>query len=265
MPVQSPRILVLEDEFAIAEEIAHHLREEGFDVLTANTPKAAINFYETSVRSLSPALAIHLVLLDVRMVGDSIDGIEVAKKIFEIREVPIFFLTAYSKNEDYEARVRQVPHLGWFDKAEISVEQIRKTIERSLAHDVTYEQADLFPGFKDRIALKPTGQSDFRFIEINQIQYIESIRNGIVIYLTDGSDIVFGGGLAGFLQAFEKQLDGTRHSFLRVLNKYVVNVNHIESFNKDSGHIRIKGRGQLTVHSTVTSFILSNYIIKTRG
>ena len=78
------RILVVEDEPAIAEPLAHMLSREGFDVHVSADGAEAITAFER--------IGPDLVLLDLMLPG--ISGTEVCRRIRALSEVPIIMLTA---------------------------------------------------------------------------------------------------------------------------------------------------------------------------
>ncbi len=81
------RILLVEDEDAIAEPLAEGLRREGFDVERAGTGGAAL--------AAPPA---DLVLLDLRL--PDMDGLDVCRRLRERSEVPIIVVTARGEEAD---------------------------------------------------------------------------------------------------------------------------------------------------------------------
>ncbi|HXF36511.1 MAG TPA: response regulator transcription factor [Actinomycetota bacterium] len=85
-----PRILVVEDEAAIAEPLAEHLGREGFEASVAPTVAAAAE----AIRREEP----DLVLLDV-MLPDG-DGRDLARDIRRTSDVPIIMLTARGEEVD---------------------------------------------------------------------------------------------------------------------------------------------------------------------
>ncbi len=79
-----PRVLVVEDDEAIAQVLQRSLRMEGYEVKLAGDGEIALE--------LAPAFLPDLVILDLGLPG--IDGIEVAKALHEDDDVPILVLTA---------------------------------------------------------------------------------------------------------------------------------------------------------------------------
>lgn len=84
-----PSILVVEDERVVAMDLAGTLRELGYHV--AGTAARA-NDAVRQATELKP----DLILMDVRLAGEPMDGIEVARAIRRGRDVPIIYLTAHS-------------------------------------------------------------------------------------------------------------------------------------------------------------------------
>lgn len=86
------KILLVDDEPDIVEFLSYNLKKEGYEILTANNGKDAI---EIAKKELP-----HLIVLDVMM--PDMDGIETCREIREqkgLQEVLIAFLTA--RSEDY--------------------------------------------------------------------------------------------------------------------------------------------------------------------
>jgi two-component system, OmpR family, response regulator len=82
---EAARVLVVDDEPAIADVVSMALRHHGFGVETAGTGREALSL----VRKWHP----HVMVLDVML--PDMDGFEVARRLAaEHAEVPIVFLTA---------------------------------------------------------------------------------------------------------------------------------------------------------------------------
>lgn len=86
------KILLVDDETDIIEFLGYNLKKEGYEILTANNGKDAVEIAKREIP--------HLIVLDVMM--PDMDGIETCREIREqkgLQEVLIAFLTA--RNEDY--------------------------------------------------------------------------------------------------------------------------------------------------------------------
>ena len=83
-------VLIVEDDREIANLVALHLRNEGFEALVAGDGPSAL--------SILADHEVHLVVLDVMLPG--IDGFEVCRRIRAERTVPIIMLTARTEAMD---------------------------------------------------------------------------------------------------------------------------------------------------------------------
>ncbi len=84
------RILVVDDEPNIVELARLYLRNEGYEVLTADSGPAALD----AARQASP----DLIVLDIMLPG--LDGWEVCRQIRQFSQAPIIMLTARSDDVD---------------------------------------------------------------------------------------------------------------------------------------------------------------------
>ncbi len=98
------KILLVEDEALIALSERRLLEKHGFDVEVAHSGEKAL---ETGVSVTD----ISLVLMDIDL-GKGMDGTETARRILQIREIPIIFLTSHSEKE-YVDRVEEISGYGY--------------------------------------------------------------------------------------------------------------------------------------------------------
>ena len=84
------RILIVEDETALAEPLAYLLELEGYETAHADDGDAAVRMYETE--------GADLILLDLMLPGRS--GTEVCRHIRQTSQVPIIMLTAKDSEVD---------------------------------------------------------------------------------------------------------------------------------------------------------------------
>lgn len=78
------RILIIDDEPMILESVSYNLKQEGYEVLTANNGEIGLKLAEKE--------AVDLILLDLMLPG--INGMEICRAIRQHSEVPIIMLTA---------------------------------------------------------------------------------------------------------------------------------------------------------------------------
>ncbi|MBI5680046.1 MAG: response regulator [Methanobacterium sp.] len=95
-------VLVVEDERVVAMDIVSRLENMGYEVpKPASTGKDAIK--------LALEVKPDIILMDIVIKG-SIDGIEAAKRINNLFDIPIIFVTAYSDDEIIQRAKKTVPY-----------------------------------------------------------------------------------------------------------------------------------------------------------
>lgn len=129
--MNSPKILVVEDENVVALEIKKRLKRLGYLVPSvASSGREAINKTEGFLPDL--------VLMDIRLKGD-MDGIETAKEINKRFNIPVIYLTAHSDDETLK-RAKQTDPYGYILKP-FEEDDLRTTIELAL-HRSKMEKRD---------------------------------------------------------------------------------------------------------------------------
>jgi PAS domain S-box-containing protein len=127
---QKARILIVEDEGIIAEDLQSSLRDSGYDV---------VGVVATGASAISEAASKdpHLVLMDIVLQGP-MDGIQAAEKIKEEYNIPIIYLTAYS-DEKMLDRAKVTAPSGYLLKP-FRDRELHSTIEMALfKHDLEME------------------------------------------------------------------------------------------------------------------------------
>ncbi len=84
------KILIVEDDLALADVLSFTLRRAGFTVVTAHDGLAALQTWQES--------APNLVLLDLNL--PKLDGLGVCRRLREESDVPIIMLTVRGSDED---------------------------------------------------------------------------------------------------------------------------------------------------------------------
>ncbi len=115
-------ILVVEDERILALSLKKKLEKLGFTVTgTASTGDEAID----NANNYKP----DLVLMDIVLKGE-MDGIETAKHIMKICDIPIIYLTAYADDDTIKRAVKTFPY-GYIMKP-FKDREIKANIEMAL-------------------------------------------------------------------------------------------------------------------------------------
>jgi PAS domain S-box-containing protein len=116
------RILIVEDEMIVAEDLSQLLEERGYEVVgTAVSGERAVE--------LAKETKPHLVLLDIKLRG-TIDGIEAANRISAHLDVAIIYLTAHTEQDLFE-RAKATKPYGYLSKP-VSPSELMRTVEMVL-------------------------------------------------------------------------------------------------------------------------------------
>ncbi len=98
-PVSKNRILVVEDEDVIREMIVIALEEEGYEVVTSNDGRTALNLLQTSELSSLSEPSVDLVVLDLML--PQVNGLDICRLLrYQGNIVPILILSAKASETD---------------------------------------------------------------------------------------------------------------------------------------------------------------------
>jgi len=138
------KILVVEDEWVVADQVCRSLKDLGYTVCgAASTGDEAIRMVEEH----SP----DLILMDIVLKG-KMDGIEAADRITSQFDIPMIYLTAYT-NQEYIERAKLTNPFGYLVKP-FNQKELCATIEMALhKHRVDKEIKD----YLDRLTRCYTG------------------------------------------------------------------------------------------------------------
>ena len=118
-----PKILIVEDEEILAQDLKETLEELGYNVCpTLLSGEQAVTFF--------PHIHPDLVLMDIHLQGD-VDGIEAAAQITSKFPVPVVFLTAFH-DFDTLSRARTMNPYGYLVKP-YSKETLHTTLQVALS------------------------------------------------------------------------------------------------------------------------------------
>jgi putative two-component system response regulator len=131
--MNNEKILVVEDEWVVADEICRNLKDFGYTVCsTASAGEDAIRKVETD--------RPNLILMDIVLKG-KMDGIEAAEQICPQFDIPVIYLTSYTKPE-YIERAKATKPFGYLVKP-FKEQELYSNIEMALhKHRVDKEIKD---------------------------------------------------------------------------------------------------------------------------
>lgn len=211
------KILLVEDEMIIAAKISMQLTELGYEV-TAILPRGEEAI--THVKENRPDVA----LLDIQLKGQ-IDGIETAKQIKKMVDIPIIFLTANADEATFN-RAKETKPAAFISKPFKQLD-LQRSIElaiNSLAIDnvncndeISIEQHPII--LNDRLFIRC--RDKMVKILIADILYIEADRNYSRIFTKKKEYL-----LTLTLKTIESRLPP--ELFVRVHRSYIINLSHVD-------------------------------------
>lgn len=218
------RILIVEDEYMISEDIAMRLEDFGYEVAgIVTSAKDALEILNKGRTDLA--------LLDVNIEGE-IDGIELAKQISKDFNIPFIFLTSLA-NKAVVDRAKECNPSAYLLKpfndrqVQISIEMGLENFSNDKSQGKIQETTDApekpEPILKmlDSLFLK----KDFRFerVRFNEIKFLAAEGNYTKISTINGNYTY-----ASVLRKFESKLP--ENMFARVHRSYIVNPDYISGF-----------------------------------
>ena len=228
--VNLPRILIVEDEPFIAENLQEMLSIFGYEETEiANSANQAIKAIKTNRPDM--------VLLDVKIKGDQ-DGIELGAIIQEQYHIPFLYITSYSDKETVN-RAKHTNPLGFIVKP-FTKDDVYAAIEVAL-----YNKNRLAVGSGNNlISENPTTYSnDSIFIKkktlLEKVRYadllwIEADGNHITIHAKNDRQFTIRKSLKDIADKLPKD------RFLRVHKSFVVQVDAVTAIDSSNVHMEDK-------------------------
>ena len=224
----SVKVLVMEDEFIVAEEISEILKQKNYEVIgTVADGKGALEL----VHKHKP----DVVLLDINIKGDQ-DGIEVGSKIREQNDqVAIIYLTAFD-DEDHIKRAKETGPSAYivkpFDERNLLI-----AIDVAFSNLQKRESGIDHPNdspfiLLDRIYIKE--RDKYVKLMIRDILYLEAVGSYCEI-VTIEKKFTFSVNLKHLSAKFSHEL------LIRIHRSFIVNIDKIDSIQGNQVFIGGKG------------------------
>ncbi|MFN8351197.1 MAG: response regulator [Flavobacteriales bacterium] len=230
------RILVVEDEPLIAEDLRAHLEELGYEVCAA---------CDNALDAMAEVVARKpdLLLLDINL-GDGPDGVQLAEKVRAKHATPFIFVTSHSDKATLE-RVKPLRPAGFIIKP-FDENDLRTQIELALARYANDVEASAAPTeaqrhdfvIADSIFIREKGR--LVKVAIDDIHYAEADDNYVTLFTPARKFVI-----TSTLAAVEEKLKSPNH--LRIHRSYLVDTRRITAM--EEGYVRI-GTQSLPVGKT---------------
>jgi len=120
--MSKPKIMIVEDEVLVAMSLRLDLLDFGYEVAElCSTGEMAVK----TIKQVKP----DLVMMDISLSGE-LDGIETAKRIKDILDVPIIFMSGYS-DQSMQEKALAVDQTHYFLKP-FNVDELQKTLKLAI-------------------------------------------------------------------------------------------------------------------------------------
>lgn len=215
------KILVVEDEIIIADNICFTLEDLGYEAL-----EPAINYTDAieTIENEKPDLA----LLDIQLSGGK-TGIDLAKRIVEDYSFPFIFLTS---NADLATinEAKKIRPAAYLVKP-FSKDELHSSIEVALYNHAqeTEKAATENIIVKDALFLKDKGV--FHKLNFNDILYLKSSHVYVEIIVAEQKNIVVRSSLSEIINKLPDY-------FIRVHRGFIINTNYLMQIDGTSLKIR---------------------------
>lgn len=211
------KILIVEDEVLVAEDLCADLEEMGFEVVDI-----AISGEEcfTSFKMHNP----DVVLMDIRIKGE-LNGIEVAKKLKETATTPIIYLTSNTDSVTMKLAIESHPQS--FISKPYNRKDLKAAIEIAI---INHNQKELENSTKEtplQAAVFVKKGEFYQRVELSEILYIEAAGSYSTVF-TEKNEYV----LSTNLHRFENKVENS--SFVRIHRSYIININKVEGLGHQS-------------------------------
>lgn len=230
------RILIVEDEPLIAEDLRGHLEEMDYEVCAA-CDNALDAMAEMAVAKPD------LILLDINL-GDGADGVQLAERINAKHPLPFIFVTSHADTATLE-RVKAVRPAGFILKPFDEL-QLRAQIEIALARYASgaaplekvesTDETDFV--IADSIFIRDKGR--LTKLAIDDILYAEADDNYVTLQTPTKRFVI-----TSTLASVEKKLNSRHH--LRIHRSYLVDTRRITAV--EDGYVQL-GTARLPVGKT---------------
>jgi len=213
------KIILIEDDWIIAKEIAYSLQDIGFEVI--GTYDSGEEGFE-QIKSKQP----DLVLLDIDLSGEQ-TGIDIGRKLKEETTIPFIFLTALVDSNTIK-QAKLVEPYGYLVKP-IKPETLYSTIEITL-HNAAHRKTSVeTPFLKEGLTIEESifvkAKHRLEKLLLKDILWVEASDIYALICTTEGKHL-----LNTSLKVVEEKFPSSK--FIRVHRSYIINLDKIEAIEE---------------------------------
>lgn len=223
--ISKVRILIVEDEALIAEDIAIRLTVMNYEIV------GVAQGVDQALKLIEQEKTIDLILIDIILKGDK-DGVDLANIINASHKLPFIFLTSHSSEKIID-RIKNVKPdaflLKPFNDRQVGVaieialaKYFKKTMNQRPEKQLNLKSLDTAAlHIKDSLFLKKNHH--FERVPLVEILFLQADNNYCTVYTTSNRFVY-----SMVLKKIEAQLPANQ--FLRIHRSYVINIKQINGF-----------------------------------
>lgn len=215
------KVLVIEDEMIIAEDIRMMLENLGYEVVGV-----ALD-YDEAVELLDESTP-DIVLSDIAL-GGAKDGVDLGRLIKDNYDMPFIFVTSHSDKSTLD-RAKAVKPNGYLVKP-FDANDLYAAIEVALANFSSavekVEDSDGNSGYLIKDAVFVKDQNHFIKVAVNDLLWMKSEGNYLELHLSD-KRIVIRSSLKDFMDLLSNP------KFFRIHKSYAINLDKLVAINSAS-------------------------------
>jgi DNA-binding LytR/AlgR family response regulator len=217
------KILIVEDETIIAQDIQYCLEDAGYQVLgIVDNADAAL----AQIRKEKP----DLVLLDINL-NKALDGVQIAALINQDFKIPFIFITAFidkasrdraKKTEPYAYLIKPFNDIELEIAVELALDRFDK--ERAQSQESAQREDQVSLNEELNAIFIKTPQQNYLKIDIEEIAWIEAYDIYSYIHIAGTRHLV-----SATLKDLSIKINAP--ALLRIHRSYIINLNKIEALN----------------------------------
>lgn len=207
------KILILEDEFELAENISDYLNQNGYNVV-------GIVQNEKEFNRIIENISIDIVLIDILLKG-TLKGLEIAETIKEkFPYCGIIFTTAIS-SKDVLDKISNTDFHGYILKP-FSLKSLESLIYLTAKKQGLTNETKVINKINNLISIREKGR--IKLIQQDEIHYVKA--EGIYLKIFTESQTYY---VRELIKSIEPKLNP--EYFIRVQKSYIINLKKVTSFN----------------------------------
>lgn len=215
------RVLIVEDELLVAQDLKFTLEEHRFDVIDV------LDTGEAVLRKIDDD-APDLILMDIHLAGE-LDGIETARKIAEKTEIPIIYLSDYTDQTTFKRAKSTFP--ATYLSKPFKPGDVLRSLELAFLN-VSKTKKPSASKLSDRVFIR-IDNKESKMIFYKEILYLEADRAYCNI-VTKNKKYTLSNNMRKVFDQFDNP------DFIKIHRSYIVNIDNITGVE---GNILKMGEG----------------------